>query len=286
MKGWGWFGLITGILITLVAIERGVSVYQGLWPHIFFLVGTSLFFDAIHYLVCGESLLHRIWKHKHLFLVPFMAGLSIELLLDVAGVFLFLTWIYPMFNREGGLFLYVIFAPLGLLFLYESYTAVTALVRKGFHSSSKLNFEVSQNRRILNLMGFFSVLLFLFSMTLMVWSDLNRWYIHYFVGFGVWSLLEYIGLKRGQETLVTHILRKDFIPLLVIFFLSFTLAYGWEVMNVSMGGSWIYTNLPEGAIILSGGVPLIALLQWPFLYIMFLSFYRSIFLSREEPCFW
>jgi hypothetical protein len=80
-------------------------------------------------------------------------------------------------------------------------------------------------------------------------------------------------------------LRHDFVPFISIFFLTSTIAWGWEALNTQLG-SWVYINLPTNTPILAGGVPFIALIQWPFLYILFLSLYRSVFLPRKEPCLW
>lgn len=279
------FGLIIGTISALISVSLGVSIPSGLWPHAFFLLGTSIFFDSVHYLTTGQSLFSRIWRKKSFFLVPFTAGFVVEAMLDLVGIYLFATWSYPMFERLHYLPLYIILAPLGLLFLYESYTALTALLRKGFGTKASFDLPIKEKRNWARLVGLIGLALLLSSF-LIFWSvPLNPWYIQFFVGFGFVGILEYLGWRRGEETLLTHILRRDPIPLVSIFFLSFTLAWGWEAMNARMG-SWLYLNLPKDAIILTGGVPLLALLQWPFLYILFISFYRAVFASRKEPCPW
>lgn len=277
--------LMLGAILTILAISLGVSVKKGLWPHIVFLIGTSIFFDAVHYIATGQSLMHELWSKKKSFFTFVAEGFTIEAILDFFGIFLFLTWTYPTFERQHGFLLYLIFAPLGLLFLYESYTACLVLLRKGLRLKEKYDITKKQKGQYGNIIGSIGIILFIFSFLLLYYSSLNPWYVHYIIGFGCFGILEYIAWRREQETFLTHIMRLDMVPLVLVFFLSFTLGYGWEAMNAQMG-SWVYTNLPAHASILTGGVPLIAVLQWPFLYILFLSFYSAVFRPRKAPCFW
>lgn len=273
-------------VLTIIAVIQGFRIIiNDLWPHLFFLLGAILLFDVISYAINGDSLLRRIIKNWPLFVYLWLGGFFIEVFMDSLGIGVFKSWEYPIFKQGGGLWLYFAGAPIGLFFLYESYAGTSALLRK-LSLTKQCSAESPFKSNYMQLVGIIGLLLFISSFIFAFAQLFNPWYIHFFAGFGFLGILEFSAWKLGRETLLSHLVKGDMIPLFSMFLLSFTIAWIWEVMNIKLGGDWVYVNLPVGTPMLTGGVPLIAIIQWLFLYSLFILFYTTFFSSRDEPCPW
>lgn len=91
-------------------------------------------------------------------------------------------------------------------------------------------------------------------------------------------IFEYLEYKRKEDTFLIHLLEGDYLPFFAIIISSLFTSIVMEIFNLPIK-IWIYTNVPYENILFLG-VPLSALLVWPFQYLVFISLYHFIYKSE------
>ncbi len=99
---------------------------------------------------------------------------------------------------------------------------------------------------------------------------------------GLWFLLEFVEHTQHKRSLLLDILKLKEGRLVSIFITSLVLGLIIEGMNLLIP-AWSYKNIPFSHIAIFG-IPLIVLLGWMPLIVIFLSFYR-VFIKENDHLF-
>jgi hypothetical protein len=91
---------------------------------------------------------------------------------------------------------------------------------------------------------------------------------------GAWLILEFLQHRRGRDSLLSSILRGEWITLASVLLPAWIFGLFMETVNTA-GHFWRYTNWPLQPYTVLG-VPVVVLLLWPLQYVVFLSVYQVV----------
>ena len=102
--------------------------------------------------------------------------------------------------------------------------------------------------------------------------------------FGGWFILEGFELSRKRPTLLSDIVNGNFRPLVAIVLGAIILGFISEYTNlVAPVQQWNYYGIPFENIAIAG-IPVLLLISWSWMYIVFLSLENVTLINKEE--FW
>tara|TARA_Y100000310_G_scaffold311958_2_gene358770 strand:+ start:238 stop:1011 length:774 start_codon:yes stop_codon:yes gene_type:complete len=246
-----------------------------------FELGYWLFFDAIEMSLYGTSILQKIKNKWRLGLYLLFAGALIGLVLDFFGVYISKVWQYPVINTPFELLMLYIDWGLVILMVYSSYRVFLYLAKElvgrvGIKLASK-----RVEKRIYPVLGIISVILLIVPFVFQLFFSTESISIISIgaVFLGLWFLAEYVEYQRMERSLLKDILDGYWTPLIAIVAGSVVLGLVWETMNLPVK-AWIYTNIPLSNVQILG-VPLLIIIGWPALFVIYLSSYRALFKGRD-----
>lgn len=274
---------VIGAIFTFIGIIGWIRI--GTMAYVFMhLVGLVVFLEStlLAYQIkpIPPSVRKYILNIIFLLILGAVTGVS---LFDVAGLFIFHLWEYPVFSPVTNTLGYVTMLSMGwglyFLIFHQSYLLLYHLLHKR-HRHILLSLE---RRKLLAFIGPTGVVLMLFGVAfprLMDSSALSG----FIVVAGTWFVLEGFEWPRKRRTLLFDLLSGNIRPLIAIVVGALLVGFLSEFANISSPTQqWIYYNNPWENITIFN-VPVFLLLSWSFMYIIFLSL-ENIFV-RAETAIW
>jgi len=274
------YGLI-GLVMIIFSYFLGVGFERIPFLHLSFEIGYWLFFDSIAFHLSGSSLLHRIWMRKRLLFYLIFVGALAGAAFDFYGVLLTRVWEYPVVTDIFGFVnLYVAWGVV-LLMYYSSYRVFSIIIRKEFGEFGKKLISKPHEKLVFSWVGILGSLLLIIPIVAYLFPA-NYPNLILFASslFGLWFISEYVEYKRHERSLLKDILEGYWNPLVAIIVGSVVCSLVWEFLNIKTG-SWLYKNLPFMNLEVLG-IPVLVVVGWPALYVIFLSFYRAFFKGRDR----
>lgn len=260
-------------------------------------IGIWLFFDSIDFKLNKTSLLHKIKSKNKIILYIIFIGILTGLFVEFFGAFVSNLWWEPHYPDLSGMplieavfiSLYKIFRAISvtyLILLPEIYSVYRVL--NHFFEKIKLKGEIIKSRdekNIFHYLGFTGLIFIIIPLPLVVFLDLSsliRGFLFAFPLLGLWFLLEYIEHSQHKRSLLLDLLKLKEGKLIAIFLTSILIGLLVEKMNL-FAPAWSYKNLPFSEFTFLG-IPIVVLLGWIPLIIIFLSFYR-VFIKENDHLF-
>lgn len=238
----------------------------------FYAIGIWLFFDAWDFKLNKKSLIHSGIKYVFFTLI---LGAFLGVIIELYREYTSNVWVYvnPIDFLNGPLLF--IFWGVCLPMFYESYVVFSTLLNKYFKFKIK-KFSKNLRKNIFSILGIIGILFLLIPI---IFYKLNSGHFFTLMIFGLWFVSEYILYKFNKKTLLDFIFVGDYRPWVSLIVSSLLVGVLWEIRNVLTGqkAAWIYIKTLPFLNYQIFGVPLLIILGWPFLYIIFLSFYKIFF---------
>lgn len=274
------YGLI-GLVMIIFSYFLGVGFGDIPFLHLSFEIGYWLFFDSIAYHLSGTSLLHRIWKRKRLLFYLIFLGALVGGAFDFYGVLLTRVWEYPVVTDIFGYVnLYVAWGFV-LLMYYSSYRVFSIIIRKEFGRFGEKLVSKPNEKTVFSWVGILGSLLLIIPIVAYLFpANYPNVLLFALSILGLWFISEYVEYQRHERSLLKDILEGYWNPVAAIIAGSVICSLVWEYLNIQTG-SWMYKNLPLMSWEILG-VPVLVIIGWPALYVIFLSFYRAVFKGRDR----
>ncbi len=256
------------------------------------MIGLWLFFDAVDFKINKTSLLHKIKSRNKIVVYIILIGVLTGLFVEFFGAFVSYLWWEPFYTYLSEKPIYqaiLIFFSTAIAISYVLlFPAVYSIyhVFNHFFENMHLKGGIIKNKDIIfHYLGFIGLLFiilplpFVFLMDLM---PLTRGLLFIFPLSGLWFLLESIEYCQHKRSLLLDLLELREGKLIAVFLTSIFLGLLIEWLNQFSTG-WTYKNFPFASIEILG-IPIIILLGWIPLIIIFLSFYR-VFIKENDHIF-
>lgn len=284
MPLYGFFGVLLVILSFLswfISVPKPLGL---LVVNVVFMVGYSLLLDSGIYLLQGHSLLHHPKRHiqilTHVLLLTLVGGV----LFDIYGLWIAKIWVYPEVSTSLLLFYWPFWGLVGLI-VYLNYILFKIILRRQLGYRKKKEIVRSREKLLFNFFGLVgaSGLSAGTVILLLRWQTPVPIWLLFSIGISAWFLFEFIEYERHETSLIKDILQGDWIPILAILGGSAVTSLIWEILNLPLQ-NWQYINWPYPNLNIAD-IPLMVFLTWPFIYILFLSFYRAVY-KKETKTLW
>jgi hypothetical protein len=274
------YGLI-GLAMIIASYFLGIGFGHIPFLHMSFEIGYWLFFDSVAYHLSGTSLLHRIWKRKRLLFYLIFAGALLGAAFDFYGILITGMWEYPVVTDVPGIASLYVAWGITVLMYYSSYRVFSIIIKKEFGEFGKKLLSKPQEKTVFSWIGIAgSVLLIIPVIAYLFPGNYPNPALFASSLFGLWFLAEYVEYRRHERSLLKDILEGKWVPLAAVIAGSVICGLVWELLNVHTG-SWLYKNIPFADFQILG-IPIIIIIGWPALYVIFLSFYRAVFRGRDR----
>ena len=286
------YGLIGLSLIALAFILNTLDISSldplgFIYTTALFTTGYWLLFDSIDYKLNKTSILHKIQRKHKKFFYLLLIGIAIGLIFDFFGAYIANLWEYPIKINEqiilyakGVLFGYGI----PILMYYSIYRVILTLLTKKLGTFGIKLTTHKKEAKIFKLLGILGIIMFLipiFAITFFPFENpIIRGLLFSFTLIGLWLILEFIEYFERERSLLKDIFHGYWNPILTIIIGAVLTGFVWEFLNL-LRPVWTYKNYPLSELNIFG-VPIVILIGWIFLFIVYLSFYRAIFKGRED----
>lgn len=268
-----------------------------------FMLGVIYICEEITLKLKNKSILHEIRKNTKNLIAFVVVSTAGGILLDGIAKWLGKLWIYPYWNFDMYLFLFIPGFAIYWLMIVESYLATKAIIDYCHDGRHIVGQSFGFEKYLYKFLGIAGLALITISAIFIAsnWyqgdkyiADLRDVYnitenfktnFSYLmlVFLGVWFSLEFIEYSRKKTSLIKDIAHHYFSPPVSILLGSFLLAIIMETQNAPLG-YWIYTNWPLQNFQLFN-LPILMYLVWPLHYIFFLSLFRA-FTQKESDEIW
>ena len=208
--------------------------------------------------------------------------LPISILVSFISVFLFGIWEYDrIFSPSENILVYIFtaFPAWGFYFLifHQSYQLFHRIIHRKYH------FRDRKIQKYSAWIGVSGIALFLIGVTLPK-LNIEPFIAATLAAFGGWFILEGFELSRKRPTLLSDIVNGNFRPLVAIVLGAIILGFISEYTNlVAPVQQWNYYGIPFENIAIAG-IPVLLLISWSWMYIVFLSLENVTLINKEE--FW
>ena len=171
-----------------------------------------------------------------------------------------------------------------ILMYYSIYRVILTLLSKKFGTLGVKLTSHKKEGMIFKALGVIGIVLFLVPLFISTFyafeNPILRGLLFSFTLIGMWFILEFIEYSRHERSLLKDIFHGFWNPVLALVIGAVATGFVWEFLNL-LKPSWIYKNYPLGEYALFG-VPVVILLGWILLFVVYLSFYRAVFRGRED----
>ncbi|MBW2993632.1 hypothetical protein KY317_03605 [Candidatus Woesearchaeota archaeon] len=272
---YGLVGLLLIILSYVFRINQGIQN-----PNLVFEIGYWLFFDALEFRLSGKSILHMVKQRKKFIFYAILIGALAGAVFDIFGVIISKQWSYPVvINFSEGVRLYLAWG-IFLLMIYSSYRVFYILIKKLIGEFGKKLIKKSKERIMFKILGILGILIIIIPIIInLLFAFPKDVYVFGASIMGVWFVLEYVQYHHSKKTLIKDVVEGNWIPVFAIIIGALVTAIVWESMNLSVK-AWTYKNFPFADIKILG-IPIVIIIGWPALYIIFLSFFRALIKDRK-----
>ncbi|MBI1978577.1 MAG: hypothetical protein HYS62_00780 [Candidatus Aenigmarchaeota archaeon] len=246
-----------------------------------FALGYWLFFDAIDYSLSGTSILNKIKNNKILLFYLIISGALLGLVLDFYAILISKVWVYPTVTNLWSVIELYINWGLVLLIVYSSYRVWHYIIRKMFGMFGMELVGKSKEHIAFSLIGYTGILFLIIPFFLSLFYNVTSSVFSFgFAILGLWFISEFVEYTRKERSLIKDVIEGHWTPIISIIIGSIVTGITWELLNLPVK-AWIYTNIPFSNLTLFG-IPITIILGWPFLFVVYLSFYRAIFKGNDR----
>lgn len=256
------------------------------------MLGLWLFFDAVDFKLNKTSLLHKIKSEHKIVMYIIIIGVLTGLFTEFFGAFVSNLWWEPFYSylSEKPIYLAVLIffsTAIGISYvmLFPAIYSIYHVFNHFFEKTKSSGRLIENEESVFNHLGLAGLLSIIIPLPLVMLMDLAapvRGLLFVFPLLGLWFLLESIEHSQHKRSLMKDLLEFKGGKLIAVFLTSIFLGILIEKLNLFSTG-WTYKNFPFGSFEIFG-IPLIILLGWIPLIIIFLSFYR-VFIKENDHIF-
>lgn len=290
-RKYGLIGLALVVIAFLLNLLEVLPAYPfGLViPHYFFTIGFWLFLDSIDFMINKSSILHKIKKKHLLFFYLFLAGILIGIIFEFYGVFIADAW--SSYFNSWPLLKQIIHYPLGIIvgygipvLMYISLFRISlTIAKKEFGKFGKRLLPNNIESSIFRYLGVTGLIFLVIPLVLyqfsLYWNPLIRVLLFGFCLIGLWFLLEHIEYRQHKQSFLKDLFEGKWTELISVVLTAVIVSLLWENLDF-IRPSWMYKNLLfENVKFL--GLPVLLILGWILLILVYLSFFRVILRKKE-----
>lgn len=253
------------------------------------MAGLWLFFDAVDFKLNKTSLLHKIRRRSKILIYVISIGVITGVFVEYFGAFVSDLWWEPFYTyiaTKPAWQAILIFFSTAIAIAYVMLFPVVYSVYRVLNHFLKENKAVSAADKNLNgifmqlgIIGFIFIIIPLPAVMFFSMPSLVRGLLFVFPLFGLWFLLEYVEYTQHKRSLMMDLMGHRKKELVAISLTSVLIGLMVEGLNL-LAPAWNYKNFPFGHVQIFG-VPVIILVGWIPLIIIFLSFYRVFFKEND-----
>lgn len=255
-------------------------------------IGIWLFLDAIDFKLNNTSILNSIKKVHFLIVYILIGAFLISLVSELFGHFLYKLWgdIFYLNFKTASISRILIFMRAMIigyggpfLMTLSLYRIISHFIKKE-HPIITINSNLKKiEKNIFPILGVIGLFFLIFPFFISYFST-NLPEIYRIVLFGlsllgIWFLLEYTEYTKHKSSLLKDIMEFKGKYIISIIITSFVVSLIVECFNL-LKPAWKYKNIPLSNIKLLG-IPIIIIIGWIPLVIIFLSFYRALIKSKD-----
>lgn len=206
----------------------------------------------------------------------FLAGCVLGVIFELGGNIIGDLWSYPEYVPFKSIATIIAWGFLSMM-CFESYLAVMNIFKSWKAKRTPRTFA----KKFYDAIGIIGALGLVY-FTVRVYMFFGKGGLFWdcvVAGLSVWFIMEYAEYRMHERSLLLDTISGYWKPILVLLIVTYLTAFVWETMNIPVH-AWVYTNIPYSNIRLFG-LPVLVYAVWPFVYILYISFFR-IFLSHDE----
>jgi len=286
--------MIAFSFLSFLIPQEDFSTFNSLFLFNLFALGLIIISEIITLKYAKFSLFHKIVSSKRNLVSFIMVSAVCGLFLDLIANIFSKLWIYPYWDLQFYLLVFIPGFAIYWLVICESYLATKCLIDLFSKGKKYVTKPFKNEKKLFDTLGIFGIIFLILGVvitcidyfnnrtTLFGVEDLTSvtnnyvppFYIVIILFFGIWFILEYIQHHEKKTSLIKDIIHNYKSPLLAILICCFVLGTVMELQNVPIQ-FWIYTNWPFQEITFLG-FPLIVIFIWPLHCIPFLSLFRAV----------
>jgi len=276
-----YYSLVGAVFLGISFLIWGFSLNPSLYhPNLFFEIGFWLFLDGVDFMLNGDSFLHKFKRRFGRLSLAIFLGAVIGAVFDLFGVIISKTWQYPVVTNIAKVIeLYVAWG-VCLPMFYSGYRVVKHFIWK---SKINLRIKLKNKKSLLSMLGIAGFILCLLSAILGFAFNLKGILVFALGILGMWFICEYVSFIEKRKNFLIDLVEGNPKPIIIAAIAGILTGIVWEFGNLS-ALAWKYTNIAFSDIKILG-IPIMIILGWPALYVLFLSFYRAVFKSKGRELF-
>jgi hypothetical protein len=261
----------------------------------------SLVYGAGYVFLCNSIILKYSKKKPKNFVHILRTHMVVIGLLSAVIIELFANWIwklwyYPHFSLPVYFFALFVVLVIYFVFILKGYLAVRSILLAHI-KQKRIRKSGKSYHLFFSLIGLTGSIGFILGLARSISTIhvhgvafFNSYATHDFnlinillVSLSLVFILEYLEYKEHEDTLIMHLIQKDWVPLASILIASTLTSITMEGFNIPLT-IWIYTNWPLANITFFN-LPLTVLIAWPVQYILLIALYRVVY-KRETARIW